>query len=297
MKSEGRRKAMYEIITDSAANLTDEIIEQYSISIISLSFRIGEQDFISYENGKSADVKEFYNRMRKGEAASTSQVSRQSIRSAFEKILKADKDLLYLGFSSALSGSFNAAAAVANELREEYPERKIIVIDSLAASLGEGLLVYHAVLLKEQSKTIDEVAAWLNANLLKLCHWFTVDDLMYLKRGGRISPTTALVGTLMGIKPILHVDDEGRLISVGKVRGRRHSIEELFNNMKKTCENPEEQVIFIGHGDCIEDAKYLESLVRNEWNVKDVVINYIDAVIGAHSGPGTLALFFLGSKR
>jgi DegV family protein with EDD domain len=288
---------MYEIVTDSSANLTDEIIEQYGINIISLSYRIGDEEFASYENGKTTDIRPFYDRVRKGEAASTSQVTRQECREAFEKILKKGDDVLHIGFSSGLSGSFNAAATVANELREEYPDRKIIAIDSLAASMGEGLLVYHAALLKEQGKTIDEVSEWLNANILKLCHWFTVDDLMYLKRGGRISPTTALVGTLMGIKPILHVDDEGKLISVGKVRGRRHSIEELLNNMKKTCENPRDQVIFISHGDCVDDARYLESLVRGELRVKDVIINYVDAVIGAHSGPGTLALFFLGSKR
>ena len=288
---------MYEIISDSSCNLTDDIIGQYKINIISLSYRIGDEEFASYENGKTTDIKPFYDRVRKGEIASTSQITRQECREAFEKILKKGADVLYIGFSSGLSGSFNAGAMVANELREEYPDRKIIAVDSLAASMGEGLLVYHAALLKEQGKTIDEVSAWLDANILKLCHWFTVDDLMYLKRGGRISPTTALVGTLMGIKPILHVDDEGKLINVGKVRGRRHSIDELFNNMKKTCENPQDQMIFISHGDCFEDARYLESLIRNELHVKDVVINYVDAVIGAHSGPGTLALFFLGSKR
>jgi DegV family protein with EDD domain len=288
---------MYEITTDSSANLTDGIIQQYGINIISLSYRIGDEDFNSYESGKTTDVKPFYDRIRQGQAASTSQVTRQDCRDVFEKVLKKGSDILHIGFSSALSGSFNAAAMVANELREEYPDRKIIVIDSLAASMGEGLLVYHAAILKEQGKTIEDVSGWLNTNILRLCHWFTVDDLMYLKRGGRISPTTALVGSLMGIKPILHVDDEGRLINVGKVRGRRHSVEELFNQMKKTCENPEGQVVFIGHGDCIEDAHYLESLIRNELNVKNVVINYIDAVIGAHSGPGTLALFFLGIKR
>jgi DegV family protein with EDD domain len=288
---------MYEIVTDSAANLTDGIIEQYGINIVSLSYRIGNEDFNSYENGKTTDVKPFYNRMRQGEVASTAQVTRQGMREAFEKVLKKGADLLYIGFSSALSGSFNSGAMVARELREEYPGRKIIAVDSLAASMGEGLLVYHAALLKEREKTIEEVRDWLNANILKLCHWFTVDDLKYLKRGGRISPATALVGTLMGIKPILHVDDEGRLVSVGKVRGRRHSIEELFNQMKNSCENPKNQVIFIGHSDCAEDAQYLENLVRNGLHVRDVVINYIDAVIGAHSGPGTLALFFLGSQR
>jgi EDD domain protein, DegV family len=290
-------KQMFEIITDSTANLTDDIIGRYAIKIISWVYRIGNDDYKSYENGRTTDVRPFYERMRKGEAASTAQMTRHVCREAFEEILKAGSDLLYIGFSSALSGSFDATVMVADELRGEYPDRKIYVVDSKAASMGQGLLVYHAALLRSQGKEIDETKQWLDNNILRLCHWFTVDDLMYLKRGGRISPTTALVGTLMGIKPILHVDDEGRLVSVGKVRGRRHSVEELFSNMKRTCEDADSQVIFIGHGDCPDDAEYLESLVRAEYKVKDVVINYIDPVIGAHSGPGTLALFFLGSKR
>lgn len=288
---------MYEIITESTANLTDDIINEFGIKIISLSYCIGNEVIESYENGKSSDAKAFYERMRQGELASTSQVTRQTYRAAFEQALKNGSDVLYIGFSSALSGSFNSASMVADELREAYPDRKIIAVDTLAASMGQGLLVYYAALFRKQGKTIEEVADWLNANLLRLCHWFTVDDLKYLKRGGRISPTTALVGTLMGIKPILHVDDEGRLVSVGKVRGRRHSVEEIFKHMKETIENPEDQMIFISHGDCLEDAQYLESLIRNEIKVKDIVINYIDAVIGSHSGPGTLAVFFLGSKR
>lgn len=288
---------MYEIITESTANLTDDIINEFGIKIISLSYCIGNEVIESYENGKSSDAKAFYERMRQGELASTSQVTRQTYRAAFEQALKNGSDVLYIGFSSALSGSFNSASMVADELREAYSDRKIIAVDTLAASMGQGLLVYYAALFRKQGKTIEEVADWLNANLLRLCHWFTVDDLKYLKRGGRISPTTALVGTLMGIKPILHVDDEGRLVSVGKVRGRRHSVEEIFKHMKETIENPEDQMIFISHGDCLEDAQYLESLIRNEIKVKDIVINYIDAVIGSHSGPGTLAVFFLGSKR
>lgn len=288
---------MYEIITDSASNLTDGIIEEYGIKIIPLIYRIGDEDYKSFENGKNADVRPFYERMRRGEPASTAQITAPAFRDAFEEILKEGKDLLYIGFSSALSGSFNNSSLAADELRSLYPERTIAVVDSRSVSMGLGLLIYYAVKLKAGGASLEEVKAWISENIPRLCHWFTVDDLMYLKRGGRISPTTAIVGTLMGIKPILHVDGEGRLINVGKVRGRRHSVEELFNNMKKTCEKPEDQVVFIGHGDCIEDARYLESLVRGAFPVKDVVINYIDAVIGAHSGPGTLALFYLGRER
>lgn len=288
---------MYKIITDSTANLTDKIIDQFDINVMPLTYRIGDEDIIGYVKGKPTDIKPFYDRMRKGEVATTAQLTRQSIFESFEAELKNGYDIIYIGLSSALSGTRNNAVMIASDLREQYPDRKIIIVESLSISMGEGLLVYYAALLKEQGKTLEEVNEWLENNILRLCHWFTVEDLVYLKRGGRISPTTALVGTLMGIKPIMHVDDEGNLVSVGKVRGRRHSIDELFNQMKKTCENPQDQMIFIAHGDCLEDAQYLENLIRSELHVKDVVINYIDAGIGAHSGPGTLALFFLGSKR
>jgi DegV family protein with EDD domain len=218
-------------------------------------------------------------------------------RDIFEGILKRGNDVLYIGFSSALSGSYNAGTMVAESLRDAYPERKIVTIDSLSASMGEGLLVYHVAEQRRSGKSIDEVSEWLIANRLHLCHWFTVDDLFHLKRGGRISAATALVGTVLGVKPVLHVDDEGKLVAVGKVRGRRRSLEALVDEMEKTCANPTEQVVFISHGDCIEDAQYVERLVRERLNVKDVQINYVDPVIGAHSGPGTVALFFLGTAR
>ena len=287
----------FEIVTDSSANLTDAIINQYGIHIISLIFRVDEKEFYSYIKGVKTDIKKYYDMMRKGKTITTAQISMQSCRKCFEEILKVGKDVLYIGFSSALSGTFNAGAMTAKELQTEYPEQKIIAIDSLAASMGEGLLVYHAAEQKLQGKSIDEVAAWIENNKLKLCHWFTVDDLIFLKRGGRISATTAILGTILGIKPVMHVDDEGRLIPVDKIRGRRQSIEALAKEMEKTCINPTEQMIFITHGDCIDDAEYLEKLVRDRLHVRDVIINYVDPVIGAHSGPGTLALFFLGSKR
>lgn len=288
---------MYEIITDSSSNLTDEIISQYGLKIISFTYRIGSDEYKSYADGKCSDVKKFYERMRADEPASTAQLTRNDVIESFESILDEGMDLLYISFSSGLTGSMNVVRLVADELKEKYTDRKIFVVDSLAASMGEGLIVYHAALLKQGGKSIDEVKDWVENNKLNLCHWFTVDDLKYLKRGGRVSPTTAFVGTLMGIKPILHVDDEGHLIPVSKIRGRLHSVEELFNRTKATIVNPEDQVIFIGHGDCIDDAKYLEERCRKELHVKDVVINYIDAVIGAHSGPGTLAIFYLGTKR
>jgi len=287
----------YEIVTDSSANLTDEMINKYGINIISLIFRVGEKEFYSYSKEETTDNKKFYKMMRNGETITTASIDLRLCRKIFEEILKQGKDVLYIGFSSALSGSYNAGALVARELQEEYPERKIVAVDSLAASMGQGLLVYYAAEQKLQGKSLDEVKDWLLENRLNLCHWFTVDDLVYLKRGGRISSTTAFVGTALGIKPIMHVDNEGRLVPVGKVRGRRKSLEALAKEMEETCINPTEQIIFISHGDCLEDAQYLEKIVRDKLNIKDVIINYVDPVIGAHSGPGTIALFFLGTKR
>lgn len=287
----------YEIVTDSSSNLTDEIIDQYDIQIISLIFKVGEKEFHSYKKGEITDIKQFYGMMRNKEKITTSLISIELCRRIFEDILKQGKDLIYIAFSSGLSGSYNAGNMVASELQKEYPERKIYTVDTLAASMGEGLLVYYAAKQRLQGKTIEQINEWLLNNRLNLCHWFTVDDLFFLKRGGRISATTAIAGTILGIKPIMHVDDSGRLINVGKTRGRKQSLEALVDEMEKTCINPQEQMIFISHGDCLEDAEYVKKLVLERLHVKDVIINYVDPVIGAHSGPGTIALFFLGSKR
>jgi len=287
----------YEIVTDSSADLTDELIQEYGIHIVSLSFRVGGEEFPCYVQGQKTDYKQFYDRMRKGEMVDTSLIDMSTCRDIFEGILRRGNDVLYIGFSSALSGSYNAGAMVAESLRGAYPERRIATIDSLSASMGEGLLVYYAAEQRRDGKSIDEVSDWLIENRLHLCHWFTVDDLFHLKRGGRISAATALVGTMLGVKPVLHVDDEGKLVAVGKVRGRRKSLETLVDEMEKTCTNPTEQLVFISHGDCVEDAQHVERLVRERLKVKDVQINYVDPVIGAHSGPGTVALFFLGVQR
>ena len=287
----------YEIVTDSSADLTDELIQEYGIHIVSLSFRVGGEEFPCYVQGQKTDYKQFYDRMRKGEMVDTSLIDMSTCRDIFEGILKRGNDVLYIGFSSALSGSYNAGAMVAESLRGAYPERRIATIDSLSASMGEGLLVYYAAEQRRDGKSMDEVSDWLIENRLHLCHWFTVDDLFHLKRGGRISAATALVGTMLGVKPVLHVDNEGKLVAVGKVRGRRKSLEALVDEMEKTCTNPTERAVFISHGDCVEDAQHVERLVRERLKVKDVQINYVDPVIGAHSGPGTVALFFLGVQR
>ena len=287
----------YKIITDTSANLTEEMIEQYNIDIIPLVFRIGEEEFYSYVKGEKTDIEQFYDRMRQGEIITTSLISMEKCQDVFESNLKEGKDILYISFSSALSGTYNAALMVAKNLEKEYPERKIYVVDSLAASMGQGLLVYYCAEQKRSGKSIEEVKDWLIENRLQLCHWFTVDDLFHLKRGGRISGTTALVGTVLGVKPVLHVDNEGRLVPVSKVRTRKKSLIALVDEMEKTCINPTEQIVFISHGDSIDDALYVEKLVRDRLNVKDIKINYVDPVIGAHSGPGTIALFFIGKTR
>ena len=287
----------YKIITDTSANLTEEMIEQYNIDIIPLVFRIGEEEFHSYVKGEKTDIKQFYDRMRQGEIITTSLISMEKCQDVFESNLKEGKDILYISFSSALSGTYNAALMVAKNLEKEYPERKIYVVDSLAASMGQGLLVYYCAEQKRSGKSIEEVKDWLIENRLQLCHWFTVDDLFHLKRGGRISGTTALVGTVLGVKLVLHVDNKGRLVPVRKVRTRKKSLISLVDEMEKSCINPTEQIVFISHGDSIDDALYVEELVRDRLNVKDIKINYVDPVIGAHSGPGTIALFFIGKTR
>lgn len=287
----------YTLISDSTTDLSVELISELDINVMPMEFHVGNTSYLNVADASTLSFPDFYNMLREGKSASTTQINVVAFQELFEDILKKGQDVLYLAFSSGLSGTYNSACIAAEELSEKYPERRIVVVDSLAASMGEGLLAYYAAKMRLDGKTIDEVATWLEGNKLRLCHWFTVDDLNHLKRGGRISPTVAFVGTLLGIKPVMHVDDEGHLIPVSKVRGRRQSLDALIDQMVKTCENPEEQTIFISHGDAPEDAKYVAKVVSEKFNVNDIKINFIGPVIGAHSGPGTIALFFLGSKR
>ncbi len=287
----------FEIVTDSSSNLTDELIQQYRLHILSLMFRVNDKEYYSYEKGKKTDLKQFYTMMRNKEEITTTLIDINVCTPIFEEILRAGNDLLYIGFSSALSGSYQAAAMVLEDLKVSYPDRRILSVDTLGASLGEGLLVYHAAKLREQGKNIDEVYEWVLNNRLHLCHWFTVDDLFFLKRGGRVSGAAAVLGTILGVKPIMHMDNEGRLILVEKTRGRKRSLDMLVDRMERTAIEPQSQTVFITHGDCIEDAEYVAEQVRKRLKVTDILINYVDPVIGAHSGPGTIALFFLGTER
>ena len=287
----------YRIITDSTGDLPAELVRNLQLTVIPMEFTIDGKSYRNYPDGHEMNAGAFYRLLRAGKTSTTAQINSLELVEWMEPILQAGEDLLYLAFSSGLSGTCQGALMAKKELSAKYPERKIYVVDSLAASMGEGLLAYYASKMQMDGKSIDEVYEWLQENKLHLCHWFTVDDLNHLKRGGRVSPAAALFGTMLGIKPVLHVDDAGHLIPVSKIRGRRQSLDTLVAHMEATVTNPEEQVIFISHGDCEKDAQYVADKIRSKWNVKDIVLNEIGPVIGSHSGPGTVALFFLGSKR
>ena len=283
----------YVILTDSGADLPREVASELGVAVIDLVLQMGD---VTKLNGEM-DPKEFYSRLRQKEMITTSAVNMERFKEFFEGYLKEGKDILYLGFSSGLSATYVAGRNAAEELCEAYPDRKILTVDTLCASLGQGLLVTHVAKKKAAGASIDEVYAYVNENVLRLCHWFTVDDLFFLKRGGRVSTATAVLGTMLAIKPVLHVDNEGHLINVAKVRGRRASIDAMFDKIAETAIAPEGQLYYICHGDCLEDAEYLKGRILAAYPNSEVMIGYTGTVIGAHSGPGTLALFFLGTER
>ena len=253
----------------------------------------------NYGKNNELNCKEFYDKMRNGSMPTTSQVNSEEAKEVLRPILEEGFDILHLAFSSGLSGSYNSVRLAAEELAEEFPERKIIVVDSLCASLGEGLFVDKAVELKEEGKTLEENAAWLEEHKVNFCHVFTVDDLFHLHRGGRVSKVAAVVGTMINLKPLLHVDNEGHLIPVGKVRGRKKSLAGLVAMMEERMGSwkDKNEKIFISHGDCQEDAEYVAKLVKEKFGYETFLINTIGATIGTHSGPGTVALFFMGDYR
>lgn len=290
----------FEIVTDSCCNLLEDMIDDFGIHVLPLTFMVDGEDAVyqSYLKGERTDLKQFYTMMREGKVFKTSLPNLVESEALFRELLDAGRDVLYLAFSSGLSGTYQALSIMLAQLQEEYPERKVYAVDTLAASGGQGLLVWHAVQHARAGESIDEVRDWVEENKLHLAHWFTVDDLMFLFRGGRVSKTAAWAGTLLNIKPVLHVDDEGRLIPMEKVRGRKKSLAALVDHMEKSALQPvSDQMVFITHGDCLEDAQFVAEKVKERFGVKEVVINYVDPVIGAHSGPGTMALFFLADKR
>ena len=284
----------YVILTDSCCDLTEEQLAELSVASLSLEVLIdGGEPIYNHE----LDIKEFYKKLREKGSVTTAAISMERFTEFFESYLSEGTDILYLGFTSGLSGTYNAAFVAAQELAEKYPERKIYTVDTLCASLGQGLFVYLAAKLKAEGKTIDELYEWAKEKRYNLCHWVTVDDLFFLKRGGRVSSATAVMGTMLSIKPIIHVDHKGKLINVEKARGRKGALDNLFEHMRATVIEPEKQTMFICHGDCIEDAEYMAKRMKEELGVPEVIIGYTGPVIGAHSGPGTLAIFFLGTER
>ena len=287
----------FEIVTDSSANLSKEMVQSLGVRMVSLSFFFGEQEYRSYSETEEFDYSNFYNKLRNKEHAKTSLINAERFVEEFEKVLSAGKDVLAIIMSSGISGTFQSAKIAADTVREKYPDRQVIVIDTLSASVGQGLLVYYAAKMKEEGKSMEEIADWIYKNRLNMVHQFTVDDLFFLKRGGRLSGGVAIIGTILQIKPVLHVDNEGHLIAQEKVNGRKKSINRMVEIFKENAIDPENQVVAICHGDCAKDAEYLAKKVREEANVKDIIVNFLDPVLGAHAGPETVALFYLGKQR
>lgn len=287
----------FKIITDSAANLTDEQIKQYDVEILSLKYIVDGKEYDSYVKGEKTDYSEVYRLLREKAMITTSLASREECDKVIKPVLENGEDVLVLAFSSGLSGTCQNIMLAAEDYREIFPERKIIVVDTLCASMGQGMAVHYAWKLKEEGKSMEEVALWLEENKKHICHIFTIDDLFFLKRGGRLSGTSAIVGSLLGIKPLLHTADDGKLYVTGKVRGRAATLEHLINSVGEKGIDVENQDIFIVHGDCENEAIKIGEEVKKRYNVKNIVYNMLDPVIAAHAGPGTLAIFFIGKER
>ncbi len=286
----------YVITTDNNADLPESYLEEHGIGCVYLSYTL---DGTQYTHEKFLLNSEFYKLMREGSMPTTAQANPEDVRAMMQPYLEQGFDILHIAFSSGLSGTCNSSRIAAEELKEKYPERKIVIVDSLAASLGQGLLVHYVQQQKEAGASLEEAAAWAEDHKKNVVHLFTVDNLFHLHRGGRVSKTTAIVGSMLNIKPVLHVDDEGHLIALDKARGRKKSLHALLDLMdqyigsyKDSCDT-----VFISHGDCQEEAEYLMEKVKERYQLKVSLIHYVGATIGAHSGPGTMALFFLGDHR
>ena len=284
----------YRIVTDTCCDFPQHMYEELDLSVVSLRVNFQGQTVSSYSEEW---LKNMFDGLRAGEVATTSAANPADWQSVIEPCLRSGEDALVLAFSSGLSTTYQSAVIAANELMEQYPQRKILVVDTLAASLGQGLLLWYACQKRDEGMSLEELHAWVEREKFHLCHWFTVDDLMYLKRGGRVNAATAIVGTMLQIKPVLHVDDEGHLINVAKTRGRKASIEALAKKVGELGEGFCNDTVFISHGDCREDAEILASILKEQYGVKEVYISYVGAVIGSHAGPGTIALFFMGKHR
>ena len=288
--------ADYVLFTDSTTDLSPELVAEMDVAVLPLGFTLDGQNYRNYPDNRDLSPKAFYDKLRAGGMSTTSQINTAEFTDAFTPVLEQGKDVLYLGFSSGLSRTYQSSRLAAEELREKFPGRTIECVDSLQASMGEGLVAYVAAMHRKAGMPLAELAQWLRENARNFCAWFTVEDLMFLKRGGRLSGVAAVAGTLLGIKPVLHVDDEGHLVAMEKVRGRKASLDALVKHFEATASNHAEQTVFVSHGDCLADAQYVADQIA-KFGVKRICMNDIGPVIGAHSGPGTVALFFQGGPR
>lgn len=284
----------YVIFTDSTSDIPQGILDKMPIKVIPIELTLDGENYI-----KDSDIspKDFYNEIRNGKLPKTTCINNATYAENFEPFLKDNKDVLYISFSGSLSSLYNIASKTANELNKLYPDNKVIVVDSCAASMGQGMLVYFAAKLQKEGKSLNEVVSWLEKNKNHLQHWFTVDDLTHLKRGGRISSAAAVFGGMLNIKPIMNVSLKGELMPVGKIRGRKAALLELLNNMERLWISEKNSFICISHADALDDANFLAEKIKEKFGIKNVIINYITPVIGTHTGCGTVALFFLGQEK
>ena len=288
----------FEILTDSSCNLPEETIEKLGLNIVSLSYIMGdEEEKRSYVKGQVFDLKGFYDALKAKIPAKTSQVTPEQAREVCRPILEAGKDLLYVGFSSGLSGTYNAVRLALEEFKDEFTDRKIYFVDTLAASAGQAHLVLEACKMRDEGKSIEETHAWIEENKMKLCHFFTVDDLWHLQRGGRVSAGKALVGTMLSVKPVLIINNEGKLVPVGKAKGRKKSLDYLLEKMEQKIDTTAGNKVYIIHSDALADAEYLSEKVLEKHKDLETVTVYLEPVIGTHTGPGVCALVFMGDER
>ncbi len=286
----------YRIFTDATSDITVELAKSINVTVLPMEFSIGGKSQRHVPGDAGLNLKALFDAMRGGQQAVTSQINAFQFTEAFEPVLEAGEDLIHIGFSTALSGSTASGKLAVEELKKRYPNRKIACIDSRAASLGEGLLVYSASKLQNELD-FDQMVDWIESNKQNICHWFTVDDLVYLKRGGRVSGATAAIATVLNIKPVMHVNNEGQLIALDKVAGRKRSLKWLVDSMEKKIDKEKANTVFVGHCDAMEDAQYVAGLVKERFNIADIRIYDIGITIGAHSGPGTIALFHYGKEK
>ena len=287
----------FSIITDAASAMTSELAEKFNIKVVPMTAYIGDREFKHRPDESEMKMSDFYNELKAGANSGTAAVSPGDWIDGIEGELKEGRDIIAVAFSSGLSSTYESCCLAAEDMKEKYPDRKIFVIDSKSADFGQGLYAYYGAKKRDEGADIEETVEYLESIKLNICHWFTVDDLHHLRRGGRISATTAVIGSALGIKPVLHVDNEGKLINIGKARGRKNSLLELTAKVGQTAIEPEKQTMFLSHANCAEDAQIVVDELKNKYHVPEVIVVQTAPIAGAHSGPGTMALFFYGTER